>query len=50
MDDIGYLDNAYKRISRLSGFPTNRLIRYANSWMTGNNIYSNVFPIELNRF
>ncbi len=50
VDDIGYLDNAYKRISRLSGFPTNRLIRYANSWMTGSNIYSNVFPIELNQY
>lgn len=48
VDEIGYLDNAYRRITRLSGFPTNRLVRYSNPWMTGNNIYSNVFPIELN--
>jgi protease-4 len=49
VDEIGYLDNAYKRITRLSGFPANRLVRYANPWMTGNNIYSNTFPIEINR-
>jgi len=49
VDDIGYLDNAYQRITRLSGFPTNRLVRYSNVWLTGNNIYSNVFPIELNQ-
>ena len=48
VDEIGYLDNAYRRLTRLSGFPSNRLVRYANSWMTGNNIYSNAFPIELN--
>ncbi|MCZ6532564.1 MAG: signal peptide peptidase SppA [SAR324 cluster bacterium] len=50
VDEIGYLDNAYERISRISGFPANRLVRYANAWMTGNNIYSNAFPIELNQF
>ena len=48
VDEIGYLDNAYKRMSNLSGFPANRLVRYSNAWMTGNNIYSNAFPIELN--
>ena len=48
VDGIGYLDNAYQRITRLSGFPANRLVRYANPWMTGNNIYSNTFPIEFN--
>lgn len=47
VDKIGYLDDAYKRLSELSGVPRNRLIRYANSWMTGNNIYTNSFPIEL---
>ena len=47
VDKIGYLDNAYQRIARLSGFPANRLVRYANPWMTGNNIYSNTFPIEI---
>jgi protease-4 len=48
VDEIGYLDAAYRRIARLSGFPANRLVRYANSWLTGNNIYSNTFPIEIN--
>ncbi|MDH4225681.1 MAG: signal peptide peptidase SppA, partial [Deltaproteobacteria bacterium] len=50
IDDVGYLDDAYKRLGVISGFPTNRLVRYANSWMTGNNIYSNVFPIESTGF
>lgn len=49
VDDIGYLDNAYQRITRLSGFPANRLVRYSNAWITGNNIYSNAFPIEFNQ-
>jgi protease IV len=47
IDKVGYLDDAYRRISELSGFPTNSLVRYANAWQTGNNIYSNTFPIEL---
>jgi len=47
IDQIGYLDDAYRRISELSGFPKNRLVRYANAWQTGSNIYSNTFPIEL---
>lgn len=47
IDGIGYLDFVYKRISEISGFPENRLIRYTNVWITGNNIYSNTFPIEL---
>lgn len=46
IDGIGYLDDAYKRLSQLAGFPTNRLVRYSNIWLTGNNIYSNSFPIE----
>ncbi len=48
VDGIGYLDAAYRRIARISGFPANRLVRYANPWLTGNNIYSNTFPIEIN--
>ena len=47
IDDIGYLDDAYKRLATISGFPVNRLVRYANTWTTGNNIYSNAFPVEL---
>lgn len=47
IDDIGYLDDSYKRLETLSGFPTTRLVRYANPWATGNNIYTNAFPIEL---
>ena len=46
IDSIGYLDDAYKRLARLAGFPRNRLVRYTNAWMTGNNIYSNSYPIE----
>jgi protease IV len=46
IDGIGYLDDVYKRITQLSGFPNNSLIRYSNTWLTGNNIYSNSFPIE----
>lgn len=46
IDGIGYLDDVYKRLTQLSGFPTNRLVRYSNTWITGNNIYSNSFPIE----
>jgi protease-4 len=46
IDGIGYLDDVYKRISQLAGFPTNRLVRYSNTWLTGNNIYSSSFPIE----
>ncbi|MDH4121062.1 MAG: signal peptide peptidase SppA [Deltaproteobacteria bacterium] len=46
IDEIGYLDDAYKRLSELAGFPENRLVRYANTWATGNNIYTNAFPIE----
>ena len=49
VDSIGYLDEAYRRLSTLSGFPENRLIRYTNVWLTGNNIYSNPFPIEFSR-
>ena len=47
IDKIGYLDDAYRRISELSGFTKNSLVRYANAWQTGNNIYSNTFPVEL---
>lgn len=47
IDEVGYLDDAYKRIGELVGFPTNRLVRYANAWRTGNNIYTNSFPVEL---
>jgi protease-4 len=47
IDDIGYLDDAYRRIGELSGFPRNSLVRYANAWQTGNNIYSNTFPVEI---
>jgi len=47
IDHVGYLDDAYRRLSDLSGFPKNSLIRYANAWQTGNNIYSNTFPVEL---
>lgn len=46
IDNIGYLDDVYKRISQMSGFPTNSLVRYSNIWLTGNNIYSSSFPIE----
>lgn len=46
IDHIGYLDDAYKRISELSGFPKNRLIRYANVFREGENIYSGFSPIE----
>jgi len=49
IDGIGYLDEAYKRISTASGFPENRLVRYSNVWLTGSNIYSNTFPIEFGR-
>ena len=48
IDHIGYLDDALKRLTSLSGFPTSRLVRYANAFLTGNNIYSNSFPVELN--
>lgn len=47
IDHIGYLDDAYQRLSDISGFPNNKLIRYANAWQTGDNIYSNTFPVEL---
>jgi protease-4 len=47
IDTIGYLDDAYKRLTQLTGFPKNRLVRYSNTWLTGNNIYTNAFPIEL---
>lgn len=47
IDEVGYLDDAYKRIGEMAGFPVNRLVRYANAWRTGNNIYSNAFPVEL---
>jgi protease-4 len=47
IDNIGYLDDAYRRIGELSGFPRNSLVRYANAWQTGNNIYSNTFPVEI---
>jgi len=46
IDGIGYLDDVYKRMTQLSGFANNRLVRYSNTWLTGNNIYSNSFPIE----
>jgi protease-4 len=46
IDGIGYLDDVYKRMTQLSGFPTNKLVRYSNTWVTGNNIYSSTFPIE----
>ena len=48
IDEIGYLDDAYNRLSVLTGVPRNRLVRYANAFLTGNNIYSNTFPVELN--
>lgn len=47
IDEVGYLDDAYRRLGEISGFPKNSLIRYANAWRTGNNIYSNAFPIEI---
>ena len=47
IDHIGYLDDAYRRISELAGFPKNSLIRYANVWQTGSNIYSTAAPVEL---
>lgn len=47
IDEVGYLDDAYRRLGEVSGFPKNSLIRYANAWRTGNNIYSNTFPIEI---
>ena len=47
IDEVGYLDDAYRRLAEITGFPVNRLVRYANAWRTGNNIYSNTFPIEL---
>lgn len=47
IDEVGYLDDAYRRLGEISGFPKNSLIRYANAWRTGNNIYSNTFPIEI---
>ncbi|MDH5751885.1 MAG: signal peptide peptidase SppA [Deltaproteobacteria bacterium] len=50
IDQVGYLDNAYKRLTDLAGFPEASLVRYANSWMTGSNIYSNTFPIEFFEF
>ena len=46
IDGIGYLDDAYRRISDLSGFPKNQLVRYSNAWATGSNIYTNALPIE----
>jgi protease-4 len=46
IDGIGYLDDVYKRLSQLAGFPSNKLVRYSNTWLTGNNIYSSSFPIE----
>jgi len=46
IDGIGYLDDVYKRMTQLSGFATNKLVRYSNTWLTGNNIYSSSFPIE----
>ena len=46
---MSYLDETYKRLGTLSGFPENRLVRYTNVWLTGNNIYSNTFPIEFGR-
>lgn len=47
IDGVGYLDDAYRRLAEITGFPVNRLVRYANVWRTGNNIYSNTFPVEL---
>lgn len=47
IDEIGYLDDALKRLTKISGFRPNRLVRYANTWRTGNNIYSNTFPVEM---
>lgn len=47
IDKVGYLDDAYRRLAEIAGFPVNRLVRYANTWRTGNNIYSNTFPVEL---
>ncbi len=46
IDGVGYLDDAYRRISELSGFPKNQLVRYSNAWATGKNIYTNALPIE----
>lgn len=46
IDGIGYLDDTYRKLSTLSGATRNRLVRYSNVWLTGNNIYSSVFPIE----
>ena len=46
IDNIGYLDDVYKRMAQLSGFATTKLVRYSNTWLTGNNIYSSSFPIE----
>ena len=47
IDGVGYLDDAYRRLAEITGFPVNRLVRYANIWRTGNNLYSNTFPVEL---
>lgn len=47
IDRVGYLDDAYERLAEITGFPRNRLIRYANPWMTGSNIYSAAPPVEL---
>ena len=47
IDDIGYLDDAYKRLQKISGHASSRLVRYANAWATGNNIYSSAFPVEI---
>lgn len=47
IDEVGYLDDAYKRLAEMTGFPRNRLVRYANPWMTGSNIYSAAPPVEL---
>jgi protease-4 len=49
IDGVQYLDQTYRRLSTLAGFPENRLVRYTNVWLTGNNIYSNTFPIEFSR-
>jgi protease-4 len=47
IDGVGYLDDIYKRLGEITGFRKNRLVRYSNAWMTGNNIYTNTFPIEV---
>ena len=47
IDDVQYLDQSYQRLTQLSQLPQSRLVRYANVWATGNNIYSNTFPIEV---